>query len=209
MTAVQHTPSDPHFDYVRTEVDIDAGDGLELPGVLPFPPAPKGVVAFAQGSGSSRLRPQNRLLSRGLNVAGLATLLFDLLTLPEEYDHRNIFDVSLLATRLIAATRWLRRVVSTTELALGYLGAGTGAAAALAAVAELGIEIGAVVSHGGRTDLIESCLAEVTAPTLLIVGGHDWIVLEHNRRATADALHDSARGHPGRHIFVRGTRKQG
>jgi putative phosphoribosyl transferase len=167
-------------DRVAREVDVDVGLGLEVAGVLTVPRAPRGVVVFAQGSASSRLRPSNRRLARALNVAGFATLLFDLLTLPEAAEQRNIFDIPLLAQRLTAATSWLRR---HTEGALGYLGASTGGAAALTAAAEIAGEVSAVVLRGGRTDLAEPRLARVTAPTLLIVGGDDRLVLEYNRRA--------------------------
>jgi putative phosphoribosyl transferase len=173
----------PAANRVSREVDIDVGAGLQLPGILTIPPRPAGVLAFAQGSASSRLRPPDRAVARALNMAGFATLLFDLLTLPEEADQRNIFDVALMTRRLVAATKWLRGRRATSGLPLGYIGASTGATAALCAAAQLGGEIGAIVLRGGRTDLAESRLAEVAAPTLLIVGGNDWEVLEHNRRA--------------------------
>jgi putative phosphoribosyl transferase len=118
-----------------------------------------------------------------LNDAGFATLLFDLLTHEEERDRANVFDIPLLARRLAAATGWLRHQPETSELALGYFGASTGAAAALVAAADLGDLISAVVSRGGRPDLAAPRLGEVTAPTLLIVGGLDAQVLELNRRA--------------------------
>jgi putative phosphoribosyl transferase len=156
---------------------------LELPGILTIPPNPTGVVAFANSSGSSRLRPPDRAVGRGLNMAGFATLLFGLLTLPEEADERKIFDIAVLTRRLVAATRWLRGRRATGGLPLGYIGASTGGAAALCAAAELGPEIGAILLRGGRTDLVQSRLAEVAAPTLLIVGGDDWEVLEHSCRA--------------------------
>jgi putative phosphoribosyl transferase len=175
-------PEVPAANRVSRGVDIDAG-GLELPGILTIPPQATGVVAFAQGSGSSRLRPPDRAVARALNMAGIATLLFYLLTIPEEADQRNIFDIALLTRRLVAATRWLQGQPATAELALGYTGASTGAAAALNAAAELGTEINAIVLRGGRTDLAESRLPEVAAPTLMIVGGNDREVLEHNRRA--------------------------
>lgn len=173
----------PAANRVAREVDIDAGRGLELPGILTIPPQPAGVVAFARGSGSSRLRPPDRAVARALNMAGFATLLFDLLTLPEEDDQRNVFDIALMTPRLVAATNWLQRQPLTAELALGYIGASTGAAAAVCAAAELGAQVGAIVLRGGRTDLASSRLPDVSAPTLLIVGRNDPEVLEHNRHA--------------------------
>jgi putative phosphoribosyl transferase len=168
---------------VARAVDIDAGNGLELPGVLTIPPQPVGVIAFAQGSGSSRLRPPDRALARALTMAGFATLLFDLLTIPEEARERNIFNIPLLTARLTAATEWLQGQAATSGLAVGYIGASTGAAAALCAAADLGTGISAIVLRGGRTDLAQSRLAEITAPTLMITGSNDWEVLEHNHRA--------------------------
>jgi putative phosphoribosyl transferase len=168
---------------VARAVDIDAGHGLELPGVLTIPPQPAGVIAFAQGSGSSRLRPPDRAVARALTMAGFATLLFDLLTMPEEAEERNIFDIPLLTDRLTAASEWLQGQAATSGLALGFIGASTGAAAALCAAADLGTAISAIVLRGGRTDLAQSRLAAVTAPTLMITGGDDWEVLGHNRRA--------------------------
>jgi len=173
----------PAANRVARTVDIDAGDGLELPGILTIPPQPAGVIAFAEGSSSSRLRPPDRAVARALNMAGFATLLFDLLTFPEEADQRNIFETNRLTRRVVAATRWLQHQPVTAQLALGYIGACTGAAAASNAAAELRGEISAVVLRGGRTDLAESHLPDIAAATLLIVGGNDWDVLEHNRRA--------------------------
>ncbi|HSK15039.1 MAG TPA: alpha/beta hydrolase [Gaiellaceae bacterium] len=158
---------------------------LELPGDLTIPPGAFGCVAFAHGSGSSRLSPRNRLVSGVLDEAGIATLLIDLLT-PSEADAReNVFDVGLLAGRLEGATRWLAERQETAGLPLGYFGASTGAAAALCAAADLGARIRAVVSRGGRPDLAGERLAEVRSPTLLIVGGDDALVLGLNREALA------------------------
>ncbi len=165
------------------ELEVQAGPGLLLAGDLAIPAEPRGLVVFAHGSGSSRLSPRNRLVAETLNDAGFATLLFDLLTPSEEVDRANVFDISLLAQRLAAATAWLRRQPDVVGLALGYFGGSTGAAAALIAAAELGPDVSAVVSRGGRPDLAQPRLAEVTAPTLLIVGGHDQQVLELNRQA--------------------------
>jgi len=162
---------------------VEAGAGVPVPGDLTIPENPRGIVAFAHGSGSSRLSPRNRQVAQALNDGGFATLLFDLLTPEEELDRANVFDIPLLARRLAAATGWLRHQPETSELALGYFGASTGAAAALIAAADLGHLVSAVVSRGGRPDLAAPRLGEVVAPTLLIVGGLDAQVLELNRQA--------------------------
>jgi pimeloyl-ACP methyl ester carboxylesterase len=159
--------------------------GVDLPGELSVPPDPIGIVLFAHGSGSSRHSPRNVAVARGLHRAGLATLLFDLLTPEESPDRAKVFDITLLATRLIGATRWVRGLSSLEELPVGYFGASTGAAAALIAAAQLPDEVDAVVSRGGRPDLAGSALAGVQAPTLLIVGGLDRTVLQLNREARA------------------------
>jgi putative phosphoribosyl transferase len=164
------------------EVDIPA-DSIELEGDLMLPSSATGVVIFAHGSGSSRASPRNRQVARALNEAGLATLLFDLLA-PEEALHwRNVFDIELLASRLVAATRWFQGEPEGGTLPVGYFGASTGAAAALWAASELGTRIAAVVARGGRPDLASACLRQVTAPTLLIVGERDEQVLAWNREA--------------------------
>lgn len=156
-----------------------------LPGDLFLPPDPCGLVLFAHGSGSSRLSPRNRRVASRLNESGMATLLFDLLTNEEEEDRRNVFDIVLLAGRLAMAHKWIGR--RCPNLAVGYFGASTGAAAALLAASYSGREIAAVVSRGGRPDLAADRLALVAAPTLLIVGGDDLDVLALNRMAF-DAL---------------------
>jgi putative phosphoribosyl transferase len=162
---------------------IEVGAGVLVPGDLTIPENPRGVVAFAHGSGSSRLSPRNRQVAQALGEEGFATLLFDLLTPEEELDRANVFDIPLLGRRLAAATGWLRHQPETRELALGYFGASTGAAAGLIAAADLGAQVSAVVSRGGRPDLAAPRLGEVLAPTLLIVGGLDTQVLELNRQA--------------------------
>jgi len=174
-----------HAGAVAREVAIEAAPGLVLSGDLtvPWGAHGRGVVAFAHGSGSSRLSPRNRQVAGALNEAGFATLLFDLLIPREEADRANVFDIPLLAQRLVAATHWLRRQPETAHLALGYFGASTGSAAALLAAAELRAGVCAVVSRGGRPDLAQRRLAEVVAPVLLIVGGADTAVLELNREA--------------------------
>jgi putative phosphoribosyl transferase len=164
-------------------VEIELAPGLRLAGDLRAPEPAAGLAIFAHGSGSSRLSPRNRQVAEALNRAGLATLLFDLLTSEEELDRARVFDIGLLAERLLAVTGWVREEEGLGGLPLGYFGASTGAAAALRAAARLGGEIDAVVSRGGRPDLAAESLAEVTAPTLLIVGGADWQVLELNEQA--------------------------
>jgi putative phosphoribosyl transferase len=164
-------------------VQIDLGPGARLSGELRRPEGAAGLVIFAHGSGSSRLSPRNRQVAEALNQAGFATLLFDLLTTDEEFDRSKVFDIELLAERLSAVTGWVRGEEGLGELPLGYFGASTGAAAALRAAAARGGEIGAVVSRGGRPDLAAESLEEVTAPTLLIVGGADWQVLDLNEQA--------------------------
>jgi putative phosphoribosyl transferase len=168
-------------DIVLTDT-FDA-DGVRLPGDLTLPQDARAIVVFAHGSGSSRRSPRNVQVAAALQESRLATLLFDLLTPLEALDRANVFDVPLLAGRLGAATRWLRARPDTAGLPLGYFGASTGAAAALWAAAEPGADVGAVVSRGGRPDLAGPRLGGVRAPTLLVVGGADDVVLELNRRA--------------------------
>jgi putative phosphoribosyl transferase len=164
------------------EVVIAAGPA-RLAGHLSAPGAGAGIVVFAHGSGSSRSSPRNRFVAGVLAAAGLGTLLFDLLTPEEEQDRDNVFDIRLLAGRLGAATRWVREQPGLAGARIGYFGASTGAAAALWAAAGAGGEVAAVVSRGGRPDLAMPWLAEVRAPTLLIVGGLDGMVLRMNREA--------------------------
>ncbi|MGN6373334.1 MAG: alpha/beta family hydrolase [Solirubrobacteraceae bacterium] len=165
------------------QVRIEGAPGVFLAGNLTIPAQADGVVVFAHGSGSSRSSPRNRQVAHALNHAGLATLLFDLLTAEEARERSNIFDVALLAQRLTAAVRALSAPPETRDLPVGCFGASTGAAAALVAAAELTDEVSAVVSRGGRPDLAGERLADVRAPTLLIVGGEDREVLELNRLA--------------------------
>lgn len=154
-----------------------------LEGLLTVPGGAKGLVVFAHGSGSSRLSPRNTYVARALNRRGLATLQFDLLTDAEAMDRANVFDIPLLGARVVEALGWARSDDSTAALPVGLFGASTGAAAALIAAAERPREIFAVVSRGGRPDLAESVLDRVEAPTLLIVGGRDDVVIELNERA--------------------------
>ncbi len=164
------------------EVELPGGPG-RFSGHLTVPEAARGIVVFAHGSGSSRHSPRNRFVASVLNRDGLGTLLFDLLTPEEELDRANVFDIALLGRRLVAVTRWLRTDPVASTLRIGYFGASTGAAAALWAAGEFGADIAAVVSRGGRPDLAAERLAFVVAPTLLIVGSRDDVVLELNRQA--------------------------
>lgn len=156
-----------------------------LDGVLAVPVDAKGLVVFAHGSGSSRLSPRNTRVAQAFNARGLATLLFDLLTEREAGDRRNVFDIPLLGARVAEAVSWAREDHETASLAVGLFGASTGAAAALVAAAEAPEAVGAVVSRGGRPDLAGQFLPRVRAPTLLIVGGADYGVIELNEQALA------------------------
>lgn len=158
---------------------------IGLLGTLHVPEGSCALVAFAHGSGSSRLSPRNRAVANAFNMRGVATLLFDLLTAPEEADRANVFNIPLLADRLVDAVRWIDGQASVAKLPLGLFGASTGAAAALVAAAKLPGRVGAVVSRGGRPDLAGDALDAVRAPTLLIVGGADFGVIELNERALA------------------------
>ena len=166
------------------EIQVTAGQ-VSVAGHLTIPRHPKGVIVFAHGSGSSRHSPRNRYVAEVLNKAGFATVLFDLLTPDEERNRANVFDIALLASRLVHVTGWLASQPETASLPVGYFGASTGAGAALAAAAHPGVKVAAVVSRGGRPDLAGDSLREVHAPTLLIVGGRDEIVLKLNRQAQA------------------------
>jgi putative phosphoribosyl transferase len=166
------------------EVQAEAGR-IRLAGSLAVPEGAPGIVVFVHGTGSGRHSPRNQRVATILNDAGLGTLLFDLLTAEEEADRANVFDIGLLAGRLGEVTGWLRAQPVAADATIGYLGASTGAAAALWAAAEPGAGIAAVVSRGGRPDLARPRLAAVTAPTLLIVGVRDEVVLDLNRRAQA------------------------
>jgi dienelactone hydrolase len=169
-----------------TEVQIPAGRAV-LSGNLTIPENAKALVLFAHGSGSSRRSPRNQFVARTLNRAGLGTLLFELLTPEEEaldiYTREHRFNISLLAERLVHATKWACQQEETRYLHIGYFGSSTGGAAALVAAAEIPQDIRAVVSRGGRPDLAGDALPRVQAPTLLIVGGNDDVVIELNEMA--------------------------
>ncbi|HSL79833.1 MAG TPA: hypothetical protein VK877_09240, partial [Pseudolabrys sp.] len=148
---------------IRREVVIGP---LRLAGDLRVPAGATVLVVFAHGSGSSRLSPRNTAVARTLNEQGVATLLFDLLTPDEEFDRTNVFDIPLLAERLVDVVGWIDEQPGLVGLRLGFFGASTGAAAALVAAAMLGARVGAVVSRGGRPDLADMALDNVAAPTL-------------------------------------------
>jgi dienelactone hydrolase len=163
-------------------VQITAGS-VTLEGVLAVPQGTQALVIFAHGSGSSRHSTRNKFVAKVLVDAGIATLLFDLLTAEEDTIYENRFDIPLLTERLKATTRWVREQPETATLKIGYFGASTGAAAALMAAAAPGAEINAIVSRGGRPDMAEDAIGQVQAPTLLIVGGRDDVVIELNQGA--------------------------
>ena len=175
---------------LRTEIKHDVTrpiGSVVIEGELWLPEKATGLVLFAHGSGSSRHSPRNQFVARVIRAAGIGTLLFDLLTVEEETEERWTrhlrFDIGLLAERLVGATAWADLEDATSHLRAGYFGASTGAAAALTAAAELGGDVGAVVSRGGRPDLAGTALLRVKSPTLLIVGGRDAAVIDLNREA--------------------------
>ncbi len=200
------TMGDNSASAARLEVKIPA-DAAQLDGDLAIPSGARGVVIFAHGSGSSRKSPRNRFVAYHLQAQGLATLLMDLLT-PDEERVDDVtaelrFNIALLARRLTLAAEWAGQQAGLRGLPLGYFGASTGAAAALVAAAEDPHGVSAVVSRGGRPDLAGNLLPEVKAPTLLIVGGDDELVIELNRTATAQmTCHTSLEIIPGAtHLF--------
>ncbi len=168
------------------EMTIPTPDA-QLPAILHVPPGARGIVVFAHGSGSSRLSPRNQFVAATLRQGGhLGTLLFDLLTAEEDQLYENRFEIDLLTARLVSAIDWLGSRPDTSDLRLGIFGASTGAAAALGAAAERPDVVRSVVSRGGRPDLAEEArLSAVRAPTLLVVGGDDPVVIALNRRALA------------------------
>jgi pimeloyl-ACP methyl ester carboxylesterase len=170
----------------RTASTWDIGIGLKnLPGILAIPEASRGLVIFAHGSGSGRLSPRNAYAARRLQGVNIATLLFDLLTEAESGDRKNVFDIPLLASRVVEAISWVRSDQRTRSHAVGLFGASTGAGAALFAASQRPDDVAAVVSRGGRPDLAGEALSSVRAPTLLIVGGNDRDVLALNHAAAA------------------------
>ncbi|MBA2484709.1 MAG: dienelactone hydrolase family protein [Nitrospira sp.] len=168
----------------RTVLQVSISDsGVSLNGILSLPEHPQGVIIFAHGSGSGRFSPRNQFVARHLEAGGFATLLLDLLAPDEADDRRNVFDIDLLADRVLLAQDWLSKHPRTLGLGIGYFGASTGAGAALQAAARNPQAVGAVVSRGGRPDLAGTYLSRVPAPTLLIVGGDDGPVIDMNREA--------------------------
>ena len=174
---------------MKTEAPVqDIGiplDGHTHAALLGIPSGARGIVVFVHGSGSSRLSPRNNYVAEVLRDAGMATLLFDLLTEAEDRDYERRFDIDLLTRRLIEATYWLQEQAQTRDLAIAYFGASTGAAAALKAAAVPDSAVVAIASRGGRPDLAGDALPKVHAPVLLLVGGEDHAVIEMNRQAAA------------------------
>ncbi len=154
-----------------------------LNGTLHLPIGKKGIVIFVHGSGDGRSDPHNQAFARSLQAAGIGTLLIDLITAGEASDRKEIFNIPLLADRLLAVSRWLRQQPETKELALGYFGVSTGAGAALQAAARSPDHVKAIVSRGGRPDLALNDLPQVKAPTLFIIGGRDTIIIHLNQKA--------------------------
>ena len=177
MTAQRHIDRIPEQSVAVTNGDVT------LDGILGIPSGAVGVVLFAHGSGSGRFSPRNRFVAHRLQDGGLGTLLIDLLTEREADDRRNVFDIDLLADRVLLAGTWLQKDARVAHLPLGLFGASTGAGAALQAAARVPGLVAAVVSRGGRPDLAETYLPRVAAPTLLLVGGHDEPVIEMNEAA--------------------------
>jgi putative phosphoribosyl transferase len=191
----------------RAGAEVSIGR-MGLKGILAIPPSPAGLIIFAHGSGSGRLSPRNNHVAAGLREQRLATLLLDLLTPAEESDRANVFDIPLLASRLRVAVAWARGIAGLESLPIGYFGASTGAGAALLAAASPDTSIGAIVSRGGRVDLAgAAALAQVKAPTLLIVGSLDEPVIELNRLALRHMQCESELAIvPGAsHLFEEGT----
>ena len=157
----------------------------DLEGILRVPEDPVGLVVFAHGAGSSRLSPRNNFVAESFGRRGIATLLFDLLTEEEALDRNNVFDIPLLSERMVEAIGWARADPELSALPVGLFGSSTGAAAALVAAARAPDDVDVVVSRGGRADLAGKELPKVRAPTLLIVGGRDGVVIEMNEEASS------------------------
>ncbi len=170
------------FRSCQQEVRIE-GEGVSVGGFLAIPEGASSIVLFAHGSGSSRFSSRNSYVASVLHEAGMATLLFDLLMEHEEADRRNVFDIDLLASRLVLATEWVKSNERTAALSLGYFGASTGSAAALKASVITEHRVYAIVSRGGRPDMALDVIDRVEAPTLLIVGGADYGVIDLNEAA--------------------------
>lgn len=182
-TSLEHAMGELSTSAIASDVDIPLAGGVVLRGRLDVPAGAAGVVIFVHGSSSSRHSPRDQYVAHRLRLAGLGTLLVDLLAPDEVNERRNVFDIPLLGVRLGQVSRWLSSQPETASCRLGYSGASTGAGAALWAAAETGSRVEAVVSRGGRPDLTGDRLPWVEAPTLLIVGSADHSVLDLNQRA--------------------------
>ena len=158
-------------------------NSIKLEGILAIPDGAKGLVIFAHGAGSSRLSPRNNFVAEEIRKRGVGTLLFDLLTEEEDEIYENRFDIPLLADRLKIVTEWVKKQAQTKNLNIGYFGSSTGAAAAIIGAADIGPEIKAVVSRGGRPDLAGEALSQIQSPTLFMVGGDDFGVIELNQES--------------------------
>ena len=185
LALLRQEAEEPEAAPVRTQELVLDVDDVDLPATLGVPDRARGLVIFAHGSGSSRSSPRNVEVARALQQAGIATLLFDLLTEREAADTRARFDVPVLARRLLATARWAAKEALPRPAPLGYFGASAGAAAALVAAAQAPALVTAVVSRGGRPDLADRWLGRVAAPTLFIVGETDRDVLHVNEQAAA------------------------
>ena len=176
----------------QKDVAIPVEPGVELFGQLSFPDRPKGLILFVHGSGSSRFSTRNQFVATQMQKLGFATLLFDLLTLDEDkidkVTRKIRFDIQLLTRRLEKVTEWVLQDAQLKHLKIGYFGASTGAAAALIAASRPTLPVTAIVSRGGRPDLASSAFSSVKAPTLLLVGGHDYEVIALNESAQAQML---------------------
>lgn len=170
-------------DYKEIDIQIDS---ISLKGNLRFSENSKGIIVFSHGSGSSRLSSRNNYVADLLLESGFSSLLFDLLTRQEDLIYENRFNIQLLTHRLVRVTQLLQNYTEIKNLPIGYFGASTGAASALSAASQLGGEIKAVVSRGGRPDLAINKLRNINTPTLLIVGGNDDVVIELNKKALAE-----------------------
>jgi len=173
----------PDIKIVSQEIIIPVAEGIQLPGKLVIPDNAKSLIIFSHGSGSSSLSPRNNYVAKKLNDDGFATLMFDLLTPEEDKNYSNRFDIELLIQRLLLVTDWIKESEDLKDYDLGYFGASTGAASALGAASMVGNLVKAVVSRGGRPDLAAPYLPEVMAPTLFIIGGLDYYVIELNETA--------------------------
>lgn len=176
MDSLQNPTAQPHIVHIPI-------NGLELEGELVIPPGASGLVIFAHGSGSSRYSPRNKFVAQKLQESSLATLLVDLLSTEEDCDYQNRFDIALLTQRLLAVTDWATRNEQTKDLRIGYFGASTGAAAAILAARSTAGGVKALVSRGGRVDLADEAIDDLTVPTLFIVGQEDYGVREVNEAA--------------------------